>query len=56
MSCAWPSCMMGGGCCPYQSDCDKEDALRSADMQAKERLDLEEQRLRIKKLKQEVGE
>lgn len=55
MSCSYPSCYMGSHSCPYESDCDKEMEDARARSNEKARLDLEEQRLRIKKLKMETN-
>jgi hypothetical protein len=48
--------MMGGGSCPYESDCNAESNRNWEIMETKRQLDLEEQRLRIKILKQQAGE
>lgn len=30
--CSYPSCMMGGGCCPYIRDCEKEESEKMIGM------------------------
>ncbi len=47
MSCHYPSCMMGGGDCPYRSKCDEESKAAWERQEEKRRLDLEEQKARI---------
>lgn len=54
MSCHYPSCMMGGGSCPYKRKCDEEDAERWRIQEEKRLLDLEEQKARIEWLKSEI--
>lgn len=56
MSCVYPSCQMGGGGCPYEKDCDAEHASAVSASEEKRKLDIEEQRLRIAKLRRELGE
>lgn len=56
MSCSYPSCMMGGGCCPYEDECNGRDREAERRLEEKRQLDLDEQRLRIKILKQQAGE
>ncbi len=56
MSCAYPHCMMGGGSCHDEADCIREDEERAERYEEKRLLDLEEQRLRIAKMKRDLGE
>jgi len=56
MSCSYPSCYAGSHSCPYEEQCDKEIEESSRIKEEKRLLDLEEQRLRIAKMKRELGE
>jgi ribosomal protein S10 len=56
MSCHYPSCMMGGGCCPYQGDCEKKAQDAWQRQEEKRLLDLEEQKLRIELMKKAIKE
>jgi hypothetical protein len=47
MSCHYPSCMMGGGGCPYEEDCDKEHQNYVSLIKKQQDLDCEEQLARI---------
>lgn len=47
MSCAYPSCMMGGMGCDYSDQCDAEAEENSKRLQERNRLDIEEQMARI---------
>lgn len=56
MSCHYPSCMMGGGDCRYEDACIRDAEERAKVSDEKRKLDLEEQRLRIKLMKQKLKE
>ncbi len=54
MGCHYPSCMMGGRGCDYESDCRKEDEERYRRSEEKRLLDLEEQRLRVELMQRKL--
>lgn len=47
MSCHYPSCMMGGGDCPYRIKCEEHDRELLRQEEEKRKLDLAEQKARI---------
>lgn len=56
MSCAYPSCMMGGGGCEHEEECRREEQEQWRQTEEKRQLDLEEQRLRIALMKRQLAE